>query len=98
MDPVSTDRRNEGGIPRGRGGVPPPHGVLGDESWPGANEAKVEKLRLRSLRREAGAQGLELRHSDHGYALIDTARKLVNQRNNMTLDEVESWLDLAFER
>ena len=46
---------------------------------------------MRSLKRQAGAQGLQLRHSDHGYALIDSARRAVNG-NNMTLAEVESWL------
>jgi hypothetical protein len=95
---VSPDRRNEGGIPRSRRGFPLPGAASREESWPGANQAKVEKLRLRSLKRQAGVQGLELRHSDYGYALIDTARKPVNARNNMTLDEVESRLDGAFER
>jgi hypothetical protein len=64
-----------------------------EESWAGANQEKAERLGVRSLKRRAGAQGLELRHSDYGYALIDSARKSVNQRNNMTLVEVENWLD-----
>ena len=90
MSPVP---RNEDGVPRTRTVVtPPPGGVSRKESWPGANEQKVEKLSLRRLRRQAGAQGLELRHSDSGYSLIDSARKQVEDRNDMTLKQVESWL------
>lgn len=90
---MSPERRNDGGIPRTRRGVSVPPGVASrDESWPGANEEKAEKLRVRSLKRQAGAQGLQLRHSDHGYALVDIAHKRVQDRNNMTLREVESWL------
>ena len=70
-------------------------GASREESWPGANEAKAEKLGVRSLRRQAAARGLQLRHSDSGYALIDSARKPVNDRNNMTLAEVDSWLGRA---
>jgi hypothetical protein len=69
--------------------------VSREERWPGANEAKAEKLGARSLKRQAAAQGLQLRHSDFGYSLIDSARKPVNDRNNMTLAEVESWLRRA---
>ncbi|HZD88441.1 MAG TPA: hypothetical protein VE088_10595 [Gaiellaceae bacterium] len=50
---------------------------------------------MRSLKRQAAAQGLQLRHSDYGYALIDSARKPVDDRNDMTLAEVESWLGRA---
>jgi hypothetical protein len=70
----------------------PPGGASKEECWPGANEEKAEKLGVRSLKRQAAAQGLQLRHSDSGYSLIDSARKPVNDRNNMTLAEVESWL------
>lgn len=70
-------------------------GASREERWPGANEAKAVKLGVRSLKRQAAAQGLQLRHSDSGYALIDSARKPVNDRNNMTLAEVESWLGRA---
>jgi hypothetical protein len=42
--------------------------------------------------RQAGVQGLQLRHSDHGYALIDSAHKQIKDRDDMTLAEVESWL------
>jgi hypothetical protein len=94
VDPVTFARRDEGGIPRTRRGLPPPTGsASAEERWPGANEAKVEKLRGRSLQRRAGTQGLELRHSAYGYALIDSARKRIDDRNDMTLDEVESWLE-----
>jgi hypothetical protein len=70
----------------------PPGSASREERWPGANEEKAEKLLVRSLKREAGAQGLQLRHSAYGYALVDTAHKRVEDRNNMTLHEVESWL------
>ena len=70
-------------------------GASREERWPGANEAKAVKLGVRSLKRQAAAQGLQLRHSDSGYALIDSARKPVNDRKNMTLAEVESWLGRA---
>jgi hypothetical protein len=89
----------EGGPPRSRRRLSPPlGGASAEESWTGANEAKVEKLRLGGLKRQAGAQGFTLRHSDYGYALIDTARKPINERNNMTLDEVQSALDRALQR
>ena len=84
--------RNEDGVQRTRRGISaPPGGASREESWLGANEAKAEKLGVRSLKRQAGAQGLQLRHSDYGYALIDSAHKPVNG-NKMTLAEVESWL------
>jgi hypothetical protein len=57
-----------------------------------ANESKTDKLRRSSLRRRASARGLELRHSVHGYSLIDAARNRVQGRNDMTLDDVESYL------
>jgi hypothetical protein len=91
---VSAAGRYEGGIPRGHQRlVAPPGGRPTEEAWDGANEAKMEKLSRSSLQRRARARGLELRHSDYGYALIDGTRKLVDDRNNMSLDEVESWLD-----
>ena len=92
---MSPARRNEDGVPRSRMALPPPPGGASrEESWPGANEAKAEKLGVRSLKRQAGAQGLQLRHSDYGYALIDSARMPV-KGNNMTLAEVEAWLGRA---
>jgi hypothetical protein len=63
-----------------------------DESWPGANEAKQQKLQRNNLQRLAREQGLELRHSAYGYALLDRARKRIDDRNDMTLEEVESCL------
>ena len=57
-----------------------------------APPAKAEKLRRNNLQRLARTRGLELRHSAYGYSLIDTARKPIDARNNMTLDEIESWL------
>jgi hypothetical protein len=98
VDPVSPERRGEGGIPRGRGVSAPLGSASREERWPGANEAKAEKLRVRSLQRRAGACGFGLRHSDYGYALIDSTRKRIEDRSDMTLDEVESLLDRTFER
>lgn len=92
MSPVP---RNENGVPHSRRVLTPPlGGASREESWPGANEAKAEKLGAKSLKRSAAALGLQLRHSDSGYALIDSARRPVNG-NNMTLAEVESWLEGA---
>lgn len=92
---MSPEHHGDGGIPRARRGFSVPRGGASkDESWPGANEAKAEKLGARSLKRQAAAQGLALRHSDSGYSLIDSARKPVSG-NNMTLAEVESWLGSA---
>jgi hypothetical protein len=93
---MKPEHHGNGGIPRARRGVTvPPGGASRRERWPDANEEKAEKLLARSLKRRAGAQGLELRHSAYGYALINSARKPVNDRNNMTLAEVESWLGRA---
>jgi hypothetical protein len=88
-----TPERHDGGVPRATRKVSTsPGGASAEESWPGANQEKAEKLRVKGLKRRAGAQGLELRHSDYGYALFDTTRKLVNDRNNMSLSEIDSWL------
>jgi hypothetical protein len=76
----------------------PVGGASGEEHWLGANDEKAEKLRLRSLKRQAGSQGLQLRHSAYGYSLIDSARKPVNDRTNMSLDQVALWLDRALKR
>jgi hypothetical protein len=95
---VSSGRHDEG-IPRGHQWLAaPPRSAATVEDFSGANEAKMEKLQRNSLQRLARTRGLELRHSDAGYALIDTARKRVDDRNNMSLDEVESWLDQASKR
>jgi hypothetical protein len=91
---VSSGWHEDRGIPRVRRAVPAPlGGPRRDESWLGANDQKAEKLRVRSLKRSAGAQGLQLRHSDAGYALIDSTLKHVKDRNDMSLDEVASWLE-----
>lgn len=83
----------EGGIPRRRERLSVPTGETArDESWPGANDAKQQKLLRNNLQRRARAQGLELRHSEYGYALLDPARKRIDDRNDMTLEEVESYL------
>jgi hypothetical protein len=81
-------------MPRARRRVSlPPGSAYAEERWLGANEAKAERLRGRSLQRRACAQGLTLRHSAYGYALIDPARKRIDDRSNLTLDEVESCLE-----
>ena len=91
---MSPAGRDEGGIRRVRRGVVvPPGGAATEEDWRGANETKREKLRRSSLQRRAGVRGFELRHSAYGYALIDRARKHLEDRSDMTLDEVESWLE-----
>jgi len=92
---VSPARRDEGGVPRIRRalGTARLGGARVEEVWHGANQAKAEKLRRNSLQRRAGARGLELRHSAHGYSLIDAARKRVEDRSDLSLDEVEAWLE-----
>jgi hypothetical protein len=83
----------DGGIPRRRERLSvQAGGAARDESWPGANEAKQQKLQRNKLQRLARARGLELRHSAYGYALLDPARKRIDDRNDMTLEEVESCL------
>jgi hypothetical protein len=52
----------------------------------------AHKLRRNKLRRLARARGLDLRHSDYGYSLIDRARNRLEGRNDLTLDEVETHL------
>jgi hypothetical protein len=85
--------RNEGGIPHRREQLTGPPGETSrEETWAGANEAKNEKLQRHSLERRARAQGLELRHSEYGYALLDPARNRIDDRNDLTLEEVESCL------
>jgi hypothetical protein len=90
---VSPAPNGEDGVPRRRRQVvAPPGGASREENWRGANDAKTEKLRRNSLQRLARAHGLELRHSEYGYALIDTTRKQVDGRNDLSLDEVDSHL------
>lgn len=58
-----------------------------------ANTEMAHKLRRNGLRRRAHLHGLELRHSDYGYALIDAARTRIDGRSDMTLDDVAAHLD-----
>ena len=88
---MSAANGSTGGIPF-RIGALPAGAARGEETWAGANQAKDETLRLRSVRRRAGAMSMEIRHSDYGYALIGTDRKSVDGRNDMSLREIESWL------
>jgi hypothetical protein len=88
---VNTGGRDDGGVPRARQALAP----LREEEWRGANEAKSDNLRHRTLQRQASALGIELRHSEYGYALIDAGRKRIDERSDMTLDEIESWLARA---
>lgn len=91
---MSPGRRDEDGIRRISGSVPaPPGGTAAEEDWSGANQDKADKLRRKSLQRRTKARGVELRHSATGYALIDSARKHVEERSDMSLDEVEAWLE-----
>ena len=89
MSPAGND---PGGIPRGTRRVALPPRSAPEENWSGANSDKADKLRRNSLRRLARTRGLELRHTSYGYALIDAERKRVDDRNDLTLDEVESRL------
>ncbi|MGH3008945.1 MAG: hypothetical protein ACRDLM_05995 [Gaiellaceae bacterium] len=90
---MTPPRREEDGIPRARRVVTvPPGGAAREEDWSGANEAMAEKLRSKDLGRRARELGMELRHSDSGYALIDAARKHVDDRSDLSLSEVESRL------
>jgi hypothetical protein len=89
MNPSHT---GEGGIPHGRQRLVPAPGAETSKDWLGANDAKFEKLREHALQRRAHAEGLELRHSAYGYALIDAARDPIENRRDMNLDEVESRL------
>ncbi|MGZ4332823.1 MAG: hypothetical protein ACXVRK_04815 [Gaiellaceae bacterium] len=88
---MSTGPRDDGGVPRIRRALV----AVREEDWHGANEAKTDKLRHRSLQRRARARGIELRHSAYGYALIDAANKRIDERSDLTLDEIESWLARA---
>jgi hypothetical protein len=58
-----------------------------------ANSDRAEKLRRNELGRRARQQGLELRHSSYGYSLVEGARKRVDDRNDLSLDEVAAALD-----
>lgn len=90
---MRSENRSDGGLPLRVGAIP--GGARREETWAGANEAKDEKLRLRSVTRRAGAEGLEIRHSDYGYALVGADRKFVDGRNDMSLKEIEKWLKTA---
>jgi len=94
---MTFDRRNEGGPGVARKVVSlPPRAHI--ETWAGANEAKDEKLRTRSLERKARDAGFKLRHSDRGWALMDAGGKLVGERNDLTLKQVESLLTAALKK
>lgn len=96
---MSSQGPHDGGIPRGHLRlVSPPGSPSTEEDLRGANDAKIEKLRKNDMQRRARTCGLELRHSAYGYALIDSARRPVDDRNDMSLDDVELWLDQASTR
>jgi hypothetical protein len=80
------------GIPRRHQRLVAAHGAEKAANWIGANDTKTEKLRRQTLRRRAHAEGLELRNSAYGYALIDAARHPIEDRHDLSLDEVESRL------
>ena len=93
------NQRHDGGLPRATGRLSTSSsGAPAKESWPGANEEKAEKLRVKSLKRRATAQGFALRHSAYGYALIDSAHKPVEDRNDMSLREIDSCLKRALKQ
>jgi hypothetical protein len=80
------------GVPRRQQRLVAAPGAEKARDWIGANDNKSEKLRRQTLRRRARAQGLELRNSAYGYALIDAARHPIEDRHDLSLDEVESRL------
>lgn len=57
-----------------------------------ANAQMSDKLRRNALQRRARSRGLELRHSDYGYSLIDASRQRIDGRNDLDLDEVAAHL------
>lgn len=87
---MSSENRTHGGLPFKAGARPGAPRI--EEQWAGANQAKDETLRLRKARRQARAEGVEIRHSDYGYSVIGADRKSVNGRNDMSLKEIESWI------
>ena len=89
---MNSGQAGQGGIPRRQQRLVVAPGAEKQQDWLGANGAKAEKLRRRALGRRAHAEGLELRHSAYGYALIDSARHPVEDRHDLSLDEVESRL------
>lgn len=91
---MSSDKRVDG-VPVRLGKVP---GSAPKENLVGANQARDEKLRVRRLERRARDGGFELRHSDHGYALIDAAHKPVDGRHDLSLKEFASLLNEALKR
>ena len=88
---MSPSPHYDGGVPRARRAL----AAVPEEDWRGADEAKNDKLRHKSLQRRVRARGIELRHSASGYALIDAQRKRIDDRSDLTLDEIESWLARA---
>jgi hypothetical protein len=89
---VNPSHPGQGGVPRRQGRFAPAPGAETPEDWRGANDAKAEKLRRHALQRRAHAEGLQLRHSSYGYALIDATRHPIENRHDLSLDEVESKL------
>jgi hypothetical protein len=85
--------RSDGGIPRGRSRPLPTRTTEREDEGRHANEARAEKLLRNSLGRRARALKLDLRHSAHGYSLIDASRNRVGGRTDMTLDEVAALLE-----
>jgi hypothetical protein len=92
MAPSQPDGGPRGHGPRGRRGVGRDVEAFDAAA---ANTEMAEKLRRNDLRRRARGHGLELRHTDYGYALIDSVRNRVGGRNDLTLDEVAAHLDLT---
>lgn len=92
---MSSDKRVDG-VPVRLGRLP--GAAPKEENIAGANQARDEKLRVRRLERRARDGGFELRHSDHGYALIDAARQPVDGRRDLSLKEFASLLNEALKR
>ena len=56
------------------------------------NKAKAHKLQRNGLRRLARERGLDLRESSYGFSLVDANKNRVDDRNDLTLDEIRVYL------
>jgi len=92
---LSPDNRSDG-VPRATVRLAAlPGKARVEEQLAGANEASDVTLQVRRLRRRARDAGYEVRHSDHGYSLVDPAHQTVNGRRDLSLRDVALLLDEA---
>ena len=89
-----SDDRTDAGIPRRNRRPPVPRDFdAAKAEGREATDARNDKLRRKNLSRLARARNLELRHSSYGYSLIDAARNRIDDRSDMSLNDVKSYLD-----